>query len=128
MPALLVLMLLFTAAQPLAGQAPDPRDSGHGSSLPLLAAVKLALREDPVVRSARPGQTLFVLLDLAPDGHLVRIDTIANRRSLHLNGQARGRFALSGFIRAGRIADANVYFYVARGPGLPGPRPLTPAI
>jgi len=128
MPALLVLMLLFAAAQPLAGQAPDPRDSGHGSSLPLRAAVKLALREDPVVRPARPGQTLFVLLDIASDGHLVRIDTLANRRSLHLIGQARGRFALSGFIRAGRVADANVYFYVARGPGLPGPRPLTPAI
>ncbi len=128
MPALLVLFLLLAVAQPLAGQGPDSRDPNHAASLSLLTAVHQALREDPVVRSAHPGQTLFVLLDLAPGGHLVRIDTLANRRSLHLTGQARGHFALSGFIRAGRIADANIYFYVARGPGRPGPRPLTPAI
>lgn len=128
MPALLVLFLLLAVAQPLAGQAPDPRDSGHGSSLPLLAAVHQAIREDPVVRTAHPGQTLFVLLDLGPDGQVVRVDTLSDRRSLNLIGQARGRFALSGFIRGGRVAEAKVYFYLARGPGLPGPRPLTPAI
>jgi hypothetical protein len=128
MPALLVLMLLSAVAQPLVAQGPDSRGPNHAASLSLLTAVYQAIREDPVVRSAHPGQTLFVLLDLGPDGQVVRVDTLSDRRSLNLIGQARGRFALSGFIRGGRVAEAKVYFYLARGPGLPGPRPLTPAI
>lgn len=105
--------------------AQESRTATHRAVEDTRPMVLIALSRDSAVQAAPAEGPVHVLLVRGADGQLSTVARFPTRQALHRDGAKAGPLEVFGWFRAGQVARAPVYYYVARSitSGRPGAIP-----